>query len=286
MANKNFHKNTPFRTKYLFEKEFVNFAILNVKYAGEIIPFRTFQYCLSNLKPYAIINVENWNFFNIKEVLRLGEKNMDKSKGKTETAAKGKLFKFIKGLSQKTRIIAVLVAVLIIGICVFILISQNKEGQVTTISESSLQKIIEIDELSTVDYTYNATATKYAEDNAEKVEYYVAYEGTVTAGIDFHEIDIDVNEEEKIVTFTIPEVEIHSIRVDMGKMDYIFIKDKFETETVSQEAYKLCKADLKKRIDKEDLIYNTAKENAISSVEALFKPLIETVDKEYKIVIK
>lgn len=210
---------------------------------------------------------------------------MDKNKVETKSATKGKGLAFIKGLSKKAQLITVLVLVIIICVGAFVLISQNKEGQLTTISESSLQKIIEINELSTVEYTYNATA-KYVEDNAEEVKYYVAYEGAVTAGIDFHEIGIDVNEDEKIVTITIPEVEIHGVRVDMGTMEYIFVKDKFETETISQEAYKLCKEDLKKRIEKEELLYNTAKENAISSVEALFKPWIETIDKEYKVEIK
>lgn len=211
---------------------------------------------------------------------------MDENKVETKTATKGKLLTFIKGLSKKAKFITALALIVIIGVCASVLITQNKEGQLTTISESSLQKIIEINELSTVDYTYNAIATRYVKDNAEEVEYYVAYEGAVTAGIDFHEIGIDVNEEEKIVTITIPEVEIHDVRVDMGTMDYIFVKDKFETETISQEAYKLCKADLKKRIEKEELLYNTARENAISSVEALFKPWIETIDKEYKVEIK
>lgn len=211
---------------------------------------------------------------------------MDENKVETNTVSKKKLSNIIKGLSKKTKVITTVVMAVIIFISAFILISQNKEGQLTTISESSLQKIIEINELSTVDYTYNATTTQYVEDNTDEVKYYVAYEGTVTAGIDFHEIGIDVNEEEKIVTITIPEVEIHGVRVDMGTMDYIFVKDKFETETISQEAYKLCKADLKKRIEKEELLYNTARENAISSVEALFKPWIETIDKEYKVEIK
>ena len=208
---------------------------------------------------------------------------MDENKLEIKTANKGNLLAFIKGVSKLVTVLS-LVFVIVVG--AFVLIMQNNEGQLTTISESSLQKIIEINELSTVDYTYNATAAKYVEDNEEEVKYYVAYEGTVTAGIDFHEIGIGVNEEEKVVTITIPEVEIHGVRVEMGKMEYIFVKDKFETETISQEAYKLCKEDLKKRIEKEELLYNAARENAISSVEALFKPWIETIDKEYKVEIK
>ncbi len=198
--------------------------------------------------------------------------------------SKRNFLKIIKKLSKKTKIIISIVALIIIAGVVFGLVAKNEAGRLSTISESSLQKIIEINELSTVDYTYNATATKYAEDNT-KIMYHVAYEGTVTAGIDFHEITFDVNKDEKKVTITLPQVEIHAINVNMGTMDYIFTNDKYETETISSEAYKLCKNDLKNRIEKEELLYKTAKENAVSSVEALFKPWIETIDKEYKVEI-
>lgn len=190
----------------------------------------------------------------------------------------------IPNMRLQTKIIIILSLVLILVVGILLVITQNKGGQLTTISRSSLQKIVEINELSTVDYTYNAVATKYDENN--NAMYYAAYEGTVTAGIDFNEIRIEVIEEENKVKITIPEVEIHSTKVDMGTMEYIFTKNKYETEDISQEAYKLCKDDLKARIEKESVLYNTARENAISSVEALFKPWIDTIDNSYTVEIK
>lgn len=223
-----------------------------------------------------------------KEKVVSEEKAIEKTKEtKKEKKVKkpSKFSKFIKGIKTSTKIIFALAVAIVVLLAGWLISTTGEDGKLTTISESSLQKIIEINELSTVDYTYNATVTKTKDDSSE-IMYHVAYEGTVTAGIDFHEIDFDLNEDEKIITITIPEIEIHNISVNMGTMDYIFTKDKYETETISQEAYKLCKADLKKRIEDEELLKNTAKENAISSVEALFKPWIETVDKEYKVIIK
>lgn len=208
-----------------------------------------------------------------------------KPKKEKKVKKQSKLRKIIKGLKTSTKIIVALAIVIVLIVAGCLISITGEEGKLTTISESSLQKIIEINELSTVDYTYNATVSKTKTDSTE-IMYHVAYEGTVTAGIDFHEISFDLDEEQKIITITIPEVEIHNISVNMGTMDYIFTKDKYETETISQEAYKLCKADLKKRIEDEELLKKTAKENAVSSVEALFKPWIETVDKEYQVVIK
>ena len=198
---------------------------------------------------------------------------------------KSKLREMLKGIRYSTKIIFVLVVIIVVLVSGWLIATTGENESLTTISESSLQKIIEINELSTVDYTYNATTSK-TKENSNEVMYYVAYEGTVTAGIDFHEITFNVDEENKTITITIPEVEIHNISINMGTMDYIFTKSKYETETISQEAYKLCKADLKKRVESENLLKETAKENAISSVEALFKPWIETIDKEYQVIIK
>lgn len=161
---------------------------------------------------------------------------------------------------------------------------QEETPQLTTISKASLQKIVEINELSAVEYIYNATAAKYDEASQE-VQYYVAYKGVVSAGIDFKMLGIAVDDEDKKITLTLPPVEILDIRVDMGTMDYIFMDDKYETETISQEAYKLCKQDLQQRITKEAPLYETARENASASVEALFRPCIEMMNKEYRLVI-
>lgn len=182
-----------------------------------------------------------------------------------------------------SKIIFLTLTLLLLFLLVFITVKKNSDGHLTTISKSSLQKIIEINELSTVDYTYNAIATKY--DENKKAMYHVAYEGTVTAGIDFNKIEIEVNENEKKVVITVPEVEIHNIKVDMGTMEYIFIKDKYETEDVSQEAYKLCKEDLSQKAEKETVLKTTAKENAKSSVKALFAPWIATIDASYTVEI-
>lgn len=190
----------------------------------------------------------------------------------------------IPHLRLRTIIIIVLSSALVSGAVYLSRITRKNGGELTTISKSSLQKIVEIQELSTVEYIYNATATKYDKNKAPM--YHVAYEGTVTAGIDFNKIGIDITDDEKKIEITIPEIEIFDTKVDMGTLEYIFIKDKYETETVSQEAYKLCKEDLKSRVDKENTLYDTARENAKSSAEALFKPWIDTIDSGYTLEIK
>ena len=49
----------------------------------------------------------------------------------------------------------------------------------------------------------------------------------VTAGIDFSKIMIDIDEDTKIITITLPESEIQNTMVDFGSMDYIFENKKY-----------------------------------------------------------
>lgn len=115
---------------------------------------------------------------------------------------KGKALSFIKGMKKSTKFIVLGIIAVICVIVLIAIIVPNKGGQMTTISEASLEKVIEINELATVDYTYNAIATAYAENN-ETIKYNVAYEGVVNAGIDFKKIDIQLNEEEKVIKITL-----------------------------------------------------------------------------------
>ena len=195
--------------------------------------------------------------------------------------------KFASGLNGQTKIIIVLVAIIAIMVLIFIIMKRN-DNRITITAESTLQKIIEINELSTIYYTYNAVATKYkekAEEKKENVKYYVAYEGIVKAGINFDEIKIDIDDNQKKISITLPEVEIHEAEVNMGSLDYIFVSNVDEKDRISQEAYQLCQKDLNERIQTEEYLKTSAKENAISAVEGLFQPWIATVDKEYAVEI-
>lgn len=159
------------------------------------------------------------------------------------------------------------------------------EGKVTTITKTSLQEIFEISELSTASYTYNAIATLYAEDETA-VKYHVAYNGTVAAGIDFSKIDIKIDENTKKITVELPACEILETTVDFGSMEYIFIDKKSESETVSQEAYHACKADLEMRAAKDGRLITMAEKNAASAIEALVSPWMKQAYSDYEVVIQ
>ena len=159
--------------------------------------------------------------------------------------------------------------------------SQNK---VSTVSKSSLEKVLETSQLTTLQYTYNAIA-EVKKEFFDTIKYHVAYEGTVQAGIDFEDIDIDINEEKKLITLTLPEVSIQNVIVNAESMEYIFNDDKYETETVASEAYSACVKDLQTRAEKEVQLLQMAKDNARDAVQALIEPWVKQVDEEYTIEI-
>jgi hypothetical protein len=184
-------------------------------------------------------------------------------------------------------ILAVVIVVVLVvkGVFLFKKLASRGGHEVTTVSKASLEKVLDISEFSTLEYTYNSIVTVYDEQN-EKAVYYVAYEGTVDAGIDFSKIEVSEPDEDNKITITLPEVEVQGTYVDAGSLDYIFVNSKYETETVSQEAYKKCKEDLEQKANETVDLEELAKDNAKTSVQALIQPWIDQLEEGYTVDIQ
>jgi len=159
----------------------------------------------------------------------------------------------------------------------------GEDGRVETVSAASIKEVFEISELSTAEYIYNSIARAYEEDETA-IRYYVAYEGTIKAGIDFSEIDVKINDNEKIITLSIPEITIQEVTVDPGSLEYIFIDKKSETETVLKEAFELCQKDLEEKAANEKELLSLAQTNAETMITALLEPWIKQVDSDFTII--
>lgn len=178
-------------------------------------------------------------------------------------------------------IIAIIVTALMIKIKIF-----NKKSEPTIISKATLEKVINVSDLSTFEAIYNGVAAVENEEKPENIDYYVSYEAKVKAGIDFELVEVEVNETDKVITVTLPEVKITDVDVDIASLDYIFMNNKANTQTVSEQAYKKCIKDVTKESNSTDEIYESARQNARNIVEALISPFVEQLDSEYKLEIK
>lgn len=188
------------------------------------------------------------------------------------------------GLSVLLRAAVLVIAVLVIG-RIFISANGRKKAEAQIITQTRLEKMIQVSELSTFETTYNGIAEVKNKENPDQTDYYVYYESKVKTGIDFAKVGIAVDDETKRITVSLPEIIVTDINVDIASLDYIFENKKANTPTVSQEAYRACQADVKNESEHEDKIYELAKQNAKKIVSALIQPFVEQVDSEYVLEI-
>lgn len=197
------------------------------------------------------------------------------------------LKKVLSGFKNLMLVIKVLaVAVVIIAVGLLIGSFSNKKKEAEIISTSTLEKIINVSELSTFEAVYNGIAVVNNEDTPEEIDYYVSYKAKVKAGMDFEKVKISKDDKNKKVIVKLPEIKLGEPDVDIASMDYIFENKSADTETVSEQAYKKCIEDAKKESENEKAIYTLATQNAENIVKALIKPFIEDMDERYELVIR
>ncbi len=181
----------------------------------------------------------------------------------------------------------ILIIVLIVGTGIlfksWLIDGRKSKEEILTVS--TLEKIINISELSTFEAVYNGIAKGMNANNPDQLDYYVSYQAKVYAGFDFEKVKITMDEDSKKITVTIPEIEITDINVDIGSLDYIFINKKANKSTVSGKAYKECIADATNESEKEAAIYDLAEQNAKNIMKALINPFIEQLDSDYELEI-
>ena len=176
-----------------------------------------------------------------------------------------KLLERIKSLNKKTQMVIV-AAVAVVLLIVLLLVIFSGSGKTTISAEVTLKKIIVQSKLSTAEYTYNSILE--VKDD-EKTKYFVSYKGKVKSGFDFEKVE--VVQDDNVITIVVPDVEILEVTVDPG-LEFIFAKDKYETETVFAEASAACKEDLMAKAKANKELLETARESAEDALKALVKP--------------
>lgn len=160
----------------------------------------------------------------------------------------------------------------------------GEEGKVTTVAQSTLEAIVKQNKLYTAEYPYNGYASVYDTDGTT-LKYYVAYQGKVKAGIDVTQISVSLDEETHTITIQLPEVKVEEPTVDIGGLEFIFSHKKYETETVTEEAYREAISDLKRRVSEDDTIIRTATESAKTIEKALVEPWVNQVNEDVQYTV-
>ena len=183
-------------------------------------------------------------------------------------------------------IAAVVILVAIAAVAVLLQTSGREEPQPQVFNKPTLERIINVSELSTFTAVYNGIARVANEKKPEKIDYYVSYEATVNAGIDFQKVEISMDEEQKTIILKVPEAHITNQSVEMSSLDFIFLNQKADKSGVTEAAYKACEEDVRQESEQQSAICELAKQNAENVLKALTKPIVDQLGDGYQLVIE
>ena len=83
----------------------------------------------------------------------------------------------------------------------------------------------------------------------------------------------------------LPEVEILSSTVDAGSLDYIFVDEYYNEADAAIHAQSLCEEDLYNKVQNDENMYASARENTEAEITALTEPLVEQFYPDYQLVV-
>lgn len=185
----------------------------------------------------------------------------------------------------------VISGVCLIGIILLIiLVVNNKEGDVSYKVKSSLDKLVEKSDLETVNFKYNVIAKQCKKkekcdktsNDIDDFEYVVSCNGTVTAGINFKDVEVKVDEENKKILITIPKAEVKEINVNSTK----FLNGDDLPASELANARKLCDQTVEERSNNDSELLSAAQEQAKVVLEAFYGQWVKAFDEEYKVEVK
>lgn len=192
-----------------------------------------------------------------------------------------------KKVSNPKIYIAILFGIVVVVIILFLFLpKQTNDNSIEVITVQTLEKIINVSELSTFTAVYNGVAEVKNEKTPDKIEYYVSYNAQVKAGIDIEKIDISLDDTSMVIRVKLPDVHITDIIVDISSMDFIFYNKKADTATISSTAYRACEDDVKNESENQVEILELAHQNAVNIITALISPIIEQMDIDYTLHVE
>lgn len=143
---------------------------------------------------------------------------------------------------------------------------------------------VEIQEIYGSEFIYNGITKIYDHDK----EYNIRYDSTVKVGIDASSLQdgIQIDEKNKSVSITIPEIRIMEVIVDPGSLEYLPGKPPLSIK----EILRACETDAIKGAKSETLfsnnedtdlkqtdllLFDIAEENICDAIEGIVSPLLE-----------
>lgn len=180
----------------------------------------------------------------------------------------------------------ILIVIIVIAVVLFL---TNKEGDVNVELNTTLDKLVEKNELQTVTFTYNVIGKQCKEADCDKTsnniddyKYVVSCKGTVTAGVDFKKIKLNLNEETKTLLVEIPEATIGETNI--ASVNFLNGDKLPSSELVN--GLGLCKETIKEKTNKDTELLEASKEQAKIILNLYYQKWIKSLGNDYKVEVK
>jgi len=189
---------------------------------------------------------------------------------------------------QKKHLKILIIGVLLIILTIIFLV--NREGSIKTKVKTSLDRVVEKSDLETVNFTYNVIAKQCKDknkcnkksNNIDDFEYVISCKGTITTGIDFKEVKIEIDKSNKTLVVKMPKSEIKDTNI--LTMKFLNGADIPANELPSARA--LCEETISEKSKNDEKVISATKEQAEVVLESFYQQWIKSIDEEYKVEVK
>ena len=189
-----------------------------------------------------------------------------------------------KKLSPKILLLAA--AAILVCVVALIALFPQKTPEPQIDVTTTLERIVKSSDLSTAVFQYNGIVEIPNKKNIQKIDYYIYYKASVYAGIDFSQVKFTEDKTAKTITATLPKVEIQDTVVDPDSLDFMFQSKKADNISVLDAAFTACETDIRQECTSESAILDVARLNAENAVRALTEPVMDSICKDYTLVIQ
>lgn len=183
-------------------------------------------------------------------------------------------------------LLLVVIAIVVICFTLLFFARPKKEPEPQIDITSTLEKIVETSDLSTAVFDYQGIVEIPNKKNLKKIDYYILYDASVYAGIDFSQVKFIEDKTAKTITAVLPAVKIQDTVVDPDSLEFMFQNKKANDISILDSALTACETDIQQECTSESAILDIARMNAENAVRALTEPVMNNLCKDYTLVVE
>ena len=172
-----------------------------------------------------------------------------------------------KGLARKLVLCFGTIVIVLACVIRFTIVNNQSTGTIT--ASSLLTETLGIAELSTAEFKYRGIAEIYEDDARTQIKCRVCYNAVVKAGIDTNKIQLDVDQDSKIISVILPEIDINVTIVDEQSMALLPSGSDVGIDIL----LRCSREDAENEAKQSEELLSTARENLQATIEGILYPI-------------